>query len=980
MKLDHLIHNTATNFIKAAFWNSRSLNNKTIALHDYLASGSCDILAVAESWLSEDGPESRNNATFAALLPQSFKIIHSPRPDGREGGGVAFIYNENVNFRFLRLKLRKVYKQFESVTILAQSATSSTCISVVYRPQPTKNNKLKLRSFWPEFSDFLSYHIERKCPVIITGDLNFHLDVSDDNSTKQFQNLLAEFGLTQHIREPTHVSGHTLDVLISRHQSNILTGILVKDLCCITDQGKSIQDHFAVTWNLVGNRIMQNPECHTYRPWKKVNSEAFANDLQDFAQLHSAQPSTDIHDMVSSYTVSLSNLANIHAPLKTIKITRQCNPWYSPDISNLKKERRQLERIYVRTKALVDHKKYKESCILYYKRVRSAKILFCKKLLDEAGRDRKKLSSATNKILGCSEKQAYPKAESKQKLANSFMKFFTEKAHKIHVELQECASNHADICPPNPPQLQSFNTAECEEIEKIIAGLPNKQCPLDPIPTHILKKHCTILSPVVTKIVNLSLHTGQIPISLKTALVRPILKDTSLDPNMLQSYRPVSSLPVLAKILEKVVSTRLTTHISAHKLLDRNQSAYRKFHSTETALLKVHNDILHNLDQDRIVALVTIDVSAAFDTVDHQSLLDRFHHHFGLRDTALDWMESYLKDRVQSVIIDGTQSDPANLEHGFPQGATLAGILYDMFSAPVESVVEKHPNVDHSAYADDNSCYIAFSIAEQTDAVQRLNICVNDLAGWMNNNLLKVNGSKTEAILFFPKKNSPLIDAKIKFSSKVLDLSTEIKSLGVKMDSLLTMEKHINYVTSSAYYHIKRISKARQFLDLNSTKSLVQNLVISRLDYCNSLLINLPKHLLQKLQKVQNHAARVIYRKNRRTRTTPLLRDLHWLPLIYRIKFKVLLITFKCLTGLAPDYLSSLISAYTPCRALRSNDRLLGTLAVKFFKKRKHGGRSFRVVAPELWNALPLSIRNAETVARFKLLLKTYFFNQHFNS
>ena len=478
--------------------------------------------------------------------------------------------------------------------------------------------------------------------------------------------------------------------------------------------------------------------------------------------------------------------------------------------------------------------------------------------------------------------------------------------------------------------------------------------------------------------INLSLESGHIPIPLKVALIRPVLKNPTFDTNELQSYRPVSNLPVLAKILEKIVSVRLTAHISAHNLLDLNQSAYRKYHSTETALLKIHNDILQHLDKDRIVALATIDVSSAFDTVNHQSLIDRFYHHFGLRETALKWLESYLKDREQSVMIDCARSDPVLLEHGFPQGATLAGIFYDMFTAPVGKVAEKHKSVDHHAYADDNNCYIAFYIDEQTEAIQKLNICVNDLARWMNSNFLKVNGSKTEAMFFFPKKNNPVLHSEVIVDSSVIFPSPVLKSLGVKMDNLLSMENHINYIARSTYFQIKRISKVRQFLDTDSTKSLVQNSIISRLDYCNSLLINLPKRLLQKLQKVMNHSARIIYRKNRRTRTTPLLKDLHWLPISYRIKFKIMLMTYKCLNGLAPDYLSGIISWFVPSRALRSNARLTKTLVTRTCKKRKHGGRSFKVVAPQLWNSIPLSIRSANTVTTFKTLLKTYYFNQHY--
>ena len=759
--------------------------------------------------------------------------------------------------------------------------------------------------------------------LLITGDLNFHLNVLEDRNAICFNSTLSEFGLTQHIKEPTHILGHTLDVLITRYPSTILNGISVKDLCFVTDQGNPIADHLALTWNLVGNKKLLKSEKYTFRAWKNLDHEAFRNDLLESLLSLEQSNNTNLTELVNNYNAVLSTLADTHAPIKTIRVKRKHNPWYSTDISDMKKTRRQLERKYMHSRASIDYQNYKSYCIEFYKKIRLEKIKFCKNLLTKAGRDQKKLTSATNKILGCSNKKCYPEAESNQQLANRFMDFFTTKAHNVHVELLDSRSDQYEDFPINPPTLINFGNTNCDEVEKTISNLPNKQCILDPIPTYILKKHSSILAPFITKVINLSLESGHIPIPLKVALIRPVLKNPTFDTNELQSYRPVSNLPVLAKILEKIVSVRLTAHISAHNLLDLNQSAYRKYHSTETALLKIHNDILQHLDKDRIVALATIDVSSAFDTVNHQSLIDRFYHHFGLRETALKWLESYLKDREQSVMIDCARSDPVLLEHGFPQGATLAGIFYDMFTAPVGKVAEKHKSVDHHAYADDNNCYIAFYIDEQTEAIQKLNICVNDLARWMNSNFLKVNGSKTEAMFFFPKKNNPVLHSEVIVDSSVIFPSPVLKSLGVKMDSLLSMESHINYIARSTYFQIKRISKVRQFLDTDSTKSLVQNSIISRLDYCNSLLINLPKRLLQKLQKVMNHSARIIYRKNRRTRTTPLLKDLHWLPISYRIKFKILLMTYKCLNGLAPDYLSGLISWFVSSRALRSNYKRL---------------------------------------------------------
>ena len=224
-----------------------------------------------------------------------------------------------------------------------------------------------------------------------------------------------------------------------------------------------------------------------------------------------------------------------------------------------------------------------------------------------------------------------------------------------------------------------------------------------------------------------------------------------------------------------------------------------------------------------------------------------------------------------------------------------------------------------------------------------------------------------------------LTENSIVVGSSSISPSANVKYLGVYLDSLLNLECHVNKITSSAYFHLRNISKIRQVLDISSTKSLIQSTFIPRIDYCNSLLSNVPQRLNNKLQRIQNHAARVIYKKRKRDHITPVLKELHWLPIRCRVSFKVLLITFKCLNGLAPEYLADLIKRYSPPRVLRSNDSLSGTLIVPRFKKLKHGGRSFSIVAPSLWNCLPSDIRNADTVSLFKSMLKTHMFKEYYN-
>ena len=411
--------------------------------------------------------------------------------------------------------------------------------------------------------------------------------------------------------------------------------------------------------------------------------------------------------------------------------------------------------------------------------------------------------------------------------------------------------------------------------------------------------------------------------------------------------------------------------------MQTNQSAYKKYHSTETALLKIQNDILISLDQNKVVALVRLDISAAFDTVDHNRLLNCFNQNYGLTGKVLKWLKSYLTGRTQRVSIKNIESFIALLEYGFPQGAVLAGLLYNMYSAPLHVEVEKHPT-EHLSYADDNDFYIAFSLKDQDTAVQSLQLCVNNAKEWLNTNLLQVNGKKTKVIYFTPKKDMSFVQNPIMLGPTVISPCTPVKYLGVQMDSLLNLESHVNLITSNAYYYLRNISKIRQNLDTDSAKSLVQSMVISRIDYCNSLLSRFPQKLTNKLQRVQNHAARVICRKRRRDHMTPVLKELHWLPIRSRVAFKTLLITYKCLIGLAPRYLSDMLKCYRPPRSLRSNTVLAGTLVIPRFNKLKHGGRAFSFVSPSLWNCLPREVREASSVSLFKSALKTHLFREFY--
>ena len=204
---------------------------------------------------------------------------------------------------------------------------------------------------------------------------------------------------------------------------------------------------------------------------------------------------------------------------------------------------------------------------------------------------------------------------------------------------------------------------------------PSKHCDMDAIPTWILKDHIDLLLSTITRIVNLSLETSTFPSQFKSAVVKPLLKKATLDSENLENYRPVSNLTFVSKIIEKIVATRLNEYLDKHNLSVKYQSAYKKFHGTETALLKVQNDILHTLDNKNAVFLVLLDLSAVFDPIDHNILLSRLESNV-VKGPALQWISSYLSCRNQVVCIGSTMSSPVDLPFGVPQGSVPFGLHY----------------------------------------------------------------------------------------------------------------------------------------------------------------------------------------------------------------------------------------------------------------------------------------------------------------
>ena len=334
-----------------------------------------------------------------------------------------------------------------------------------------------------------------------------------------------------------------------------------------------------------------------------------------------------------------------------------------------------------------------------------------------------------------------------------------------------------------------------------------------------------------------------------------------------------------------------------------------------------------------------------------------------------EWCSSFLKNRTQRVKINEKYSEELEVKYGSVQGSVLGSKIFNIYVRSQPQVFQEN-NFETCSFADDSNGSKMFSISFQYNVLKNdVAKCIEEVVKWSNSMFLKINPDKTEIILFFPKILEDRVVIKGTFVGEdCIRYSREVKNVGVWLDCNLKMEKQVNSIVSHCYKLLKNIGRIRNVLSQKQTEMLVHSVITSKLDYCNSLLINTSKTNLFKLQKVQNSAARLVVCGRKRDSMTKVLKGLHWLRIESRIIFKILLIVYKRVTGQCSENLKIKYKGHN----CRPQDYLLLETAKA---KTKYGRRRFDYAAPRLWNALPLNVRTEENIESFKRQIKTILFD-----
>ena len=535
-------------------------------------------------------------------------------------------------------------------------------------------------------------------------------------------------------------------------------------------------------------------------------------------------------------------------------------------------------------------------------------------------------------------------------IAETLNSYFVNVGPSLSGDLPESEKSYVDYVQYSANTTFTFNDITENDTLKLLQGLKtSKAAGPDKISARLVKDSAEVICQTLTLIFNRSLQQGIFPEDLKTAFVSPIFKDG--DKADCSNYRPISVLSIVAKIFEKIVYNQLITYIDENNILSNNQFGFRKSHSTSTSMLDATNNWLLNIDKGLINGVLFLDLRKAFDTVDHEILLNKLKL-YGATDDALKWFVSYLNERYQICKVNNVKSAKQLIQCGVPQGSNLGPLLFLIYVNDLPNCLQ---HSKPSMFADDTNVSIPADSLEELEV--HLNSDLDNIHQWLVANKLTLNVSKTEYMIIGSRSKLSKIteNPMIRIGNEFLNRVNTTKSLGVIIDDRLRWEDHIDSISKKVSRGIVAIKLIKPFVPESILKQIYNALVQPYFDYCFLVWQNCNLTLQSKLQKLQNRAARVITGDSWEICSTDVLSKLNWRPLNQLRLEGMLLFMRKVLKNEVPNSITEQFQiAVNDQYNLRSNHTMLmlpkpRTNAMK---------RSFSYHAAKTWNNLPSELKD----------------------
>lgn len=904
-----------------------------------------DILCLCETFLHDDFLDKE-------LHIDGYNIIRRDRPS--HGGGI-LIYYKNSLACTIRHDL--LHSDIEMVWLnIKCSMQKPFLLGYVYRPPSTTSDWLQKVETILE-----KVHCENK-EVILLGDFNFNL-LKCDARTRNWLLTMDAVNLQQLVTVATRCTD-TTETLIDHAYTNTVVNI-----SHVSVPHYSISDHYPVCISRKLSHLTDKGPSHKiikYRSTKHFQDNHFLDDL-------SSQPwsvidiYSDPNDALDFFLKLFKTVLDKHAPKRSKRVKRVNQPnWMNEEIQTARRTRDQFH-------AKKDTINYRIWCNKVKLLISNAKKSYYAETINNNKRNPKLLWKNLHDITGNStgHQTTFINNESGEPIldpeetANTFNEFFTNVFRNYDTETANTSVNLTKLDSFVNEKLSHGNNFQIPLVstdfvfEQLICLDAMKATGVDELNAKYLKLAAPIISVHVSKIINLSIEHGIYPDVFKKAKVTPIHKKGQKDDK--NNYRPISILSVLSKVIERHVSNSLCNYLQDNNLIHDQQSGFRKQHSCQTALTKLVDDWLYAIDNGDIVGTVLLDLTKAFDLVNHDILLSKLSM-YKFNSNSLSWFKSYLNNRSQQVAVGCQLSDSLPIQSGVPQGSVLGPLLFIIYinDLPLHT---KYCSTD--MFADDTTLTMTGKIS--SDLSTHINTDLDLVQQWCDSNKMVINPAKSKAMFITSKgkQHRAVPETSILIGESEIHTSTQEKLLGVITDSTLSWQFQIDSVIKKCNSLLFLLSRLKQYLSIHVRIMFYNAYILPHLDYCCTIWGNCNSEYLDRVTKFQKRAARLILDKDYDTPSEELFSMLNWMTFRDRIQYQKAILVYKILNNLAPSYLSNLF--LHTCDTHSLNLRSVATDLLHIPKPNTELYRkSFAYSGSKIWNSLPENARTSTSLDDFK--------------
>ena len=700
--------------------------------------------------------------------------------------------------------------------------------------------------------------------AILCGDFNccFMSSSRNDPDCRRLKSLFSCFDFKQIITEPTRITKDT---------KSLIDLIAVNCPVNIRDSGvisSHLSDHELVYCVRKINWKRAPSQIKTFRNYAKYDSKRFSEDLEgvdwNSALSPNGQAASGVDGLWNGFKSAFIRVADFHAPViqKRVRGIENC-PWLNKDIKAIMRQRDYFHSKAKKTNLTEDWASYRCFRNRATNCIKKAKAAYNRKLIERSENDHNAFWKTLKKILPGEKKTASPNicvqgtmSSDKKLIANAFNGFFINTAARLCESVRSSCGTAASSHQPGPCRYPPFKFEDVSEefVSAQLRGLKaGKAVGCDNIPARLLVDSATTVAKPLTKIINYSLRHGEVPREWKSARVIPLFKKGKADD--MDNYRPISILPAISKVLERVVHHQLLTHLQRHNILSPYQSGFRKRHSTEWAAMCFADSICRNIDMGMMAGAVFIDLRKAFDTVHHDVLLRKLSG-LGVTEDELKWFTNYLSDRSQVVDFLGVSSSSEPVFSGVPQGSILGPLLFIIHLNDLPGAVA---SCSVLMYADDT---VLFCTGRQASTIEAtLNRELNQIESWLRENNLFINVTKTESMIFGTSQRLANIDSfSININGSPIKRVSEFKYLGVVFDDRLSWNEHVKSVLSKAGKRVGMLGRVRRHVTTYSANTIYITMIRPIIEYCSGVWACCGEVNSGNLERLQNRAARTVAR------------------------------------------------------------------------------------------------------------------------